>query len=92
MSRHIDIDQNEDHIGGNFEWETPPDCCGLLKAAVDDEKFVFVSNFTSEGFNSLYMLPVTSDGFLARSNGLPISHCPWCGTEIKVRKKYPKTR
>lgn len=81
---------NEDHIGGNFKWEVAPSCCSLLKSAVDEEKFVFVSNFTDGGNNSLYMMPVADDGSFARSNGIPIGFCPWCGTKIAVRKKYPK--
>ena len=89
MAKQIDVDQNHDHIGGNFEWEIEPDCsCGRLKDAVE-EKFIFVSNFTDHGFNSFYMLPVDSDGSLFRSDGVPIAHCPWCGDKIKGRKKYP---
>jgi hypothetical protein len=89
MSNQIPVDQNEDHIGGNFTWEIEPKCsCGKIKEAVDDQ-FLFVSNFTDEGFNQFYMLPVAADGTLFRSDGLPISHCPWCGDKIKGRKKYP---
>jgi hypothetical protein len=34
-------------------------------------------------------MPLTSDGYLARDSGIAISHCPWCGTKIQARKKYP---
>jgi hypothetical protein len=89
MSDHLQIDQNEDHIGGNFEWEIEPICqCGRIKEAVE-EKFVFVSNFTDEGFNQFYMMPVAADGTFFRNSGVPISHCPWCGDKIKGRKRYP---
>jgi hypothetical protein len=91
MSNHIDVHQNNDHIGGNFEWAVEPSCCSLLKDAVDEERFIFVSNFVDKkgGPNTFYMLPVTSDGHLARSDGVQISHCPWCGTKIDARKQYP---
>jgi hypothetical protein len=88
MGNQLRIGQNEDHIGGNFEWEVEPSCgCGRIKEAVAD-KFLFVSNFTDGGFNLFYMLPVAADGTLFRSDGVPISHCPWCGDKIKGRKKY----
>lgn len=89
-------DVKSDHIQGNFEWEIEPYCCDEFKNALD-EKFIFVSNFTDstpekKGFNILfYMMPVTVDGYFARSDGLAIYNCPWCGTEIKGRKKYPIT-
>lgn len=89
MSQHIEVDQNADHVGGAFEWETPPQCCEMLPAAVDDEQFIFVSNFTSGGASNFYMLPVTASGYLARENGIAISHCPWCGTKITAKKRYP---
>lgn len=89
MPQRIDVDQNADHVGGTFEWEVPPQCCEMLPAAVDDEKFIFVSNFTSQGGNSFYMLPITESGYLARTDGIPISHCPWCGAKINARKRYP---
>lgn len=89
MSKKIDVDQNKDHIGGNFEWEIAPKCsCGMTAKAVED-KFIFVSNFTADGFNQFYMLPVDADGYLARDDGVMFSHCPWCGDELKARKKYP---
>ncbi len=89
MNDKIRVDQAHDHIGGNFEWEIEPNCkCGRIKEAVD-EQFVFVSNFTDDGFNHFYMMPVTAEGYLFRGNGLPISHCPWCGDKIQGRKKYP---
>lgn len=58
---------------------------------MDDERFIFVSNFVDgkEGPNTFYMLPVTSDGYFARSDGIQITHCPWCGTKIDARKRYP---
>ena len=89
MSEKMKIDQKADHIGGNFEWEKPPKCCGMLKDAVDEEKFIFVSNFTSNDENVFYMMPVMSEGYFARNNGITISHCPWCGTKITGRKRYP---
>ena len=89
MANRMEIGQVADHIGGNFEWEVAPACCDLLKDAVDEEKFVFVSNFTDGGKNAFYMMPVTSEGYFARDNGITISHCPWCGTKISARKQYP---
>ncbi len=79
-----------DHVGGGFEWEREP-CCDLLKSAVDEEHFVFVSNFVGgpEKANSFYIMTLGSDGRLARSDGLSISYCPWCGTKINARKLYP---
>jgi len=89
VSNHLEIAQNKDHIGGNFRWEVEPNCrCGMLKTAIED-KFLFVSNFTDAGFNQVYMLPVSSDGTLFKSDGVPIAHCPWCGEKINCRKKYP---
>lgn len=84
----IAFEQNADHVGGSFAWEKEPACCELLKLAVDDEKFVFVSNFTEGGNNLFYFMPLASDGSLARSDGVTISYCPWCGTKIQARKKY----
>lgn len=83
------LGQNHDHIGGNFDWEFAPDCsCGLLKAAIDEEKFLFVSNFTDGKWNVCYMVPLASDGQPVRSNGVNISYCPWCGDRITVKKRY----
>lgn len=80
---------NDDHVGGYFEWDVEPECkCGLLKGAVE-EGFVFVSNITSGGFNSFYMMPLITDGSPARDDGVAISHCPWCGDQIQGRKRYP---
>lgn len=91
MSDKIRVEQNNNHIGGNFKWDVEPNCkCGKIKDAVD-EQFVFVSNLTSDGFNEFYMMPVTADGYLFRTNGLPISHCPWCGDQIRGKKHYPST-
>ncbi|PBB31176.1 hypothetical protein [Mesorhizobium sp. WSM3868] len=88
----MEFDQNKDHIGGNFEWDVAPSCCDLLRGAVDEEKFIFVSNFASKGSNSFYMMPVTSDGYFARESGVTINHCPWCETKISGTKKYPGTK
>lgn len=87
----IDLGLKHDHVGGGFEWEREP-CCDLLKAAVDDERFVFVSNFVGgpEKSNSFYIMALDADGGLARSNGLAIAHCPWCGAQINARKHYPE--
>lgn len=84
------LGMNDDHVGGHFKWETEPACsCGRLKEAVE-ERFVFVSNFTDGGFNTFYLMPLAADGSMFRSDGVPISHCPWCGDAIKGRKLYPK--
>ena len=45
MPGKIDIDQSDNHIGGNFTWDTKPECCKNLIDAVEVDKFVFVSNF-----------------------------------------------
>ena len=83
------IQQNEDHIGGNFEWEKPPECsCGMLRDAIETEQFLFVSNMVGSSGNAVYMMPVMPDGSYVRSNGVVISHCPWCGDKIEARKKY----
>ena len=88
MSTKIDVDQNKDHIGGNFEWDVDPKCsCGKIKKAVDD-RFLFVSNYVGDEFNSFYILPVDADGYLFNSSGVPITHCPWCGDAIRGKKKY----
>jgi hypothetical protein len=85
------LGMNEDHVGGHFKWDVEPNCqCGQLKAAVDEERFVFVSNITDHGSNLFYIIPLTSDGTPARSDGIPIQHCPWCGDKIKGKKLYPK--
>jgi hypothetical protein len=96
MARQIDVRQEPNHIGGNFEWEKEPRCsCDRLKYAVE-EKFLFVSNIADgQGDNKsniFYLLPIDSDGFLARSDGIQISHCPWCGDRIVGRKKYPTAK
>ena len=93
MARQIDIKQEKDHVGGNFEWEKKPECsCGKLIQAVED-KFIFVGNFVDgkgdDEHNIFYMMPVDADGYLARSKGIPIANCPWCGDPIRGRKKYP---
>lgn len=84
------LGQNKDHIGGNFQWEIPPKCsCGMFRKAIDEDKFIFVSNFTDGRWNTFYIMPLAADGGLARSDGIPISNCPWCGDKIKARKLYP---
>lgn len=83
------ITQPADHIEGGFSWEIEPKCqCGQLQIAIKDH-FIFVSNFTEGGFNMFYMMPTCADGSFAKSDGVPIQHCPWCGDKIKGRKKYP---
>lgn len=91
-SHTVHVDQQPNHIGGNFEWEIPPSCCDLLRAAIDEERFVFVSNFTEGGYNMTYILPVTADAYLARSDGVSLAFCPWCGTKIALRKHYADSR
>jgi hypothetical protein len=90
MSGNLKLNLKPDHIGGGFDWEFEPNCsCGRLKDAVS-ERLIFVSNFTNEGSNIFYMMPVGADGELFRTDGVPISHCPWCGDKIKGHKLYPK--
>jgi len=91
MSDRVKIEQNEDHVGGKFTWEREPSCCSRLKAAVDEDHFIFVSNSVDgdEGSNQFYMMPVDAEGYLVRSNGVQIVNCPWCGADIDARKKYP---
>ena len=89
MSEKIDLGLKPDHIGGGFNWEKKPDCsCGRLKDAVADG-FVFVSNFNDNGSNVFYIMPLGADGELFRSDGVPISFCPWCGDKIFGHKLYP---
>lgn len=90
MSNKIEFDQNEDHVFGKFQWEIEPKCCDLLKTAIEEDKFVFCSNFTGDGKNQFYIMPVDAEGYLVKSSGIPISFCPWCGTQIKGRKLYKK--
>jgi hypothetical protein len=88
MSENFPVDLKKNHVGGGFEWEIEPNCsCGKVKQAVEDH-FLFVSNFTDQGSNIFYVLLVGSDGTLFKSDGVPISHCPWCGDKINGRKKY----
>ena len=83
------LGMNDDHVGGNFEWEIEPNCkCGKIKVAVEDQ-FVFVSDTTVGSFNQFYMMPLSADGSLFRRSGVPISNCPWCGDKIQGSKKYP---
>jgi hypothetical protein len=85
----MDLGLKRDHIGGGFKWEKEPECtCGRLKEAVIDG-FIFVSNFNDNGSNMFYMMPVNAEGELVRSNGVPISFCPWCGDKIFGHKLYP---
>ena len=89
MSNKLDLNLKPDHVGGGFEWEQEPNCsCGRLKQAVDDG-FIFVSNFTDQDSNLFYILPVSANGTLVRSDGVPIAYCPWCGNKIAGHKKYP---
>ena len=84
----MDLNLKQDHVFGGFRWEIEPKCkCGRLLEAVKD-KFVFVSNFTEEGQNHFYIMPLDADGDLAKSSGIPIQYCPWCGDKITGRKKY----
>lgn len=90
MSGKIDLNLTPDHIGGGFKWEKEPKCsCGRLEKAVAD-RFLFVSNFSDKGSNIFYIMPMSADGELFRSDGVEISHCPWCGDKIFGHKLYPK--
>jgi predicted RNA-binding Zn-ribbon protein involved in translation (DUF1610 family) len=85
------LDLKENHVGGNFEWEVEPICsCGRLIKAVEEEKFMFVNNLVQDGYNKFYIMPLSADGSLARSDGVAIENCPWCGDRILGRKKYPE--
>lgn len=75
------------HIGGSFRWEEKPACCDLLVAAVEDYKFVFVSDVVVGEHNSFYMLPLADDGTLIDEGGFPIHFCPWCGSRLMGKKK-----
>ena len=89
MRQQIDLRLGKNHVGGGFEWSTEPICsCGKVKEAVDEGKYLFVSNFTEADYNIFYMMPLAADGTLARNQGVEISHCPWCGDQIKGQKKY----
>jgi hypothetical protein len=95
MASQIDIEQDKDHVGGNFQWEKEPKCsCGKLIQAVDEDKFIFVSEVVvgkgEDERNYFYMRPVDADGYLVRTKGVEILNCPWCGDPIRGRKKYPK--
>lgn len=95
MAGQIELDLKPKHIGGNIKWAKKPTCsCGNLIAAIEDDKFVFVSDFVfGEGddqYNGFYMMPVGADGYLTRSKGVAIENCPWCGDPIRGLKKYPK--
>ena len=86
----MSVDLKADHVHGGFEWEKEPACsCGQFAQAIED-KVIFVSNFTVGGCNLCYFLPLDADGELYRSDGVNISHCPWCGDKIEARKKYPR--
>ena len=79
---------NPDHVGGNFQWAKPPSCCDLLPAAIEDRKFIFVSNTVDLNGNSVvYMNPTEPDGSIASSKGIALNHCPFCGTKVQIRKK-----
>jgi hypothetical protein len=84
----ISVDLKKDHVGGSFEWEIEPNfSCGNVKQAVED-RFLCLSNFTDQGSNIFYVLLVGSDGTIVKNDGVPISHCPWCGDKIDGHKKY----
>lgn len=90
MSKHSNnaLGMNRDHVGGSFEWEVEPACkCGQVKRGVE-ERFIFVGNFVSGGYNNFYMMPLQADGSLAHDDGIPIQYCPWCGEEILGAKHY----
>jgi hypothetical protein len=86
MTSKLNLEIRPDHVEGRFKWDAEPSCsCGRLKGAFQ-ERFFFVANMV-EGNNSMvYMMPVDSHGHLARSGGVQIYNCPWCGDKIKVRK------
>jgi hypothetical protein len=90
MADKLNINLKADHIGGGFEWEREPRCCDLFRDAVEENKIVFVSNFSDSGNNLFYMMPVDADGELFKGDGVGISFCPWCGTKITGHKKYPQ--
>ncbi|WP_417257161.1 hypothetical protein [Celeribacter halophilus] len=88
MQNDLDIPQN--HIGGNFKWDIPPKCtCGMFRDAIEKEHFVFVSDRLHKGWNGFYMHPVCANGESVRADGISITHCPFCGDEIKAKKFYP---
>lgn len=76
-----------EHIGGNFEWDQKPTCCDLLIAAVDEYRFVFVSDVTVGKENSFYMMPLADNGEVIDEGGFPIHFCPWCGNRLHGKKK-----
>jgi len=53
------------------------------------DEYLFVSNMTENGFNQFYIMLVDANRSFARSSGMPIHHCPWCGDQIRGKKKYP---
>ncbi|MBK7378568.1 MAG: hypothetical protein IPJ03_06125 [Ignavibacteriales bacterium] len=76
-----------DHLRGGFEWDVEPNCkCGNLKTAFDED-ILFVSNTADDESYQCYVFLIDKQGDLHRSNGTPISYCPWCGEKIKVLKK-----
>lgn len=93
MSRQIDVDLKADHVAGGFSWEKEPKCsCGMVMQAIED-KFIFVSNFVDgkddDKHSIFYIMPVDSSGFFARSSGVNITNCPWCGDRIRGLKHFP---
>ena len=90
----MELGLNSEHVGGTFEWEREHACCDMFKDAVDGEKFVFVSNFVGgpddHKSNSFYIMTLNHEGEFARSDGISISFCPWCGAKTDGYKKYPK--
>ena len=83
----MSIIPNKDHIGSNINWELEPNCsCGQLKKSIDN-KFIFVSNMTLDSSNLCYLIPLTESGEPFNPDGVQISHCPWCGDKISLKKK-----
>lgn len=84
----MSIGIRSDHVMGSSQWKKPPTCCKQLKDAFE-EKFLFASNFVEgekDQSNLIYMMPVDDTGELVRRDGVGISHCPWCGTKLNIRK------
>ncbi|KQZ95739.1 hypothetical protein ASD74_13170 [Rhizobium sp. Root564] len=81
---------SSDHVEGGFKWVKKPDCCQQLKNAFE-ERFIFVASMVDgeepNDYNLVYIMPLDDTGEPVRKKGIAISHCPWCGTGISVRKK-----
>lgn len=80
----------DNHIAGDFEWETAPVCsCGGVLRAIE-EGFMFVGNVVSAESNNFYIMPLCADGTQpSRGDGVSVLFCPWCGDRIAGRKQYP---